>query len=353
MEKDAFCEGEWWLTAQDGGPEVVEARHAIAEHQGWDPDSWFSDKSNLEELYELIESSAADLLTELEEAVDENSQKAWLDKVVETVQPAGEGAPGAAGGAAAKKEAAAPGQAGAAAPATAAPATGAAAPPATTNEAAAQTQAAAAPAAADAAPNTAAGQQDGQDAAAAPQAQSAASSAPAQQAAPGASPAPGHAAPAAPAPASHAAAPQPATASPAPASHAAAPQPAAASHEAAPQAAAAHAAAAQPAAAAPSWNAQWGMFLRFHEGKYEYAISNVLADGVGTEAPGGQPDGNWHPDQASAAAARSEYAHVKTDLTAIFNDTSNNLDPKDLNEALADPELAAAIAAMEADLQDL
>jgi hypothetical protein len=100
-----------------------------------------------------------------------------------------------------------------------------------------------------------------------------------------------------------------------------------------------------------TWNAQWGMFLRFQNGNYEYALSTVLTDGAGVDSPEGQPDGTWHPDQESAAVARSEAEGHKRDLAAIFDE--HGLDPAQLEKILHDPQLEASLGAMEEDLADL
>lgn len=50
----------------------------------------------------------------------------------------------------------------------------------------------------------------------------------------------------------------------------------------------------ETAASAPvTWSADWGMFLRFENGAYQYSLSQVLSDVPGTAEPTGQPDGTW------------------------------------------------------------
>ena len=105
------------------------------------------------------------------------------------------------------------------------------------------------------------------------------------------------------------------------------------------------------AEAPATWDAQWGMFLRYQNGNYEYALSTVLLDGPGVDAPEGQPDGVWHPDQDTAVAARNEAAVWKNEVTEIFD--QHGLEPAEVQKILHDPALEASLEAMEADLADL
>lgn len=120
----------------------------------------------------------------------------------------------------------------------------------------------------------------------------------------------------------------------------------AANPQAAQSAAANAAAAAQP----PVWDSQWGMFRRLVDGNYEYALSNMLADGPGTANAAGEPDGAWKKTQEEAAAARNLVAGLKDTLNEMVQDTNIPLDQQQVNQALRDPNFQQDLAAAQAEL---
>lgn len=108
--------------------------------------------------------------------------------------------------------------------------------------------------------------------------------------------------------------------------------------------------AAQPAEP-PVWDAQWGMFRRLVDGNYEYALSNLLADGPGVANAAGAPDGNWKKTQEEAAGARNVAAELKQTLNEMVQDDNINLNQEQMNQALADPNFQQNLAAAEEELE--
>lgn len=111
------------------------------------------------------------------------------------------------------------------------------------------------------------------------------------------------------------------------------------------------------AAAEVTWDAQWGMFLRFADGKYEYSLSNMLSDGPGVDTPAGQADGTWHGTAEEASAARQQVVELKDTFSELVANPDVPISEEDLNAALQDPDfqknLAEADAALEAELAAL
>lgn len=114
------------------------------------------------------------------------------------------------------------------------------------------------------------------------------------------------------------------------------------------------AAEAAPAAPAdPQWDANWGMFTRYENGNYEYALSNVMADGPGAAAPAGQPDGKWHQSTDAAGAARQEVMELKATYQEIAADPeAAGITPEVLDQVLSDPAFQANLAEAEKQLDE-
>jgi hypothetical protein len=107
-----------------------------------------------------------------------------------------------------------------------------------------------------------------------------------------------------------------------------------------------------------TWDAGWGMFLRYTDGKYLYSLSRVLADGPGTDTPAGEPDGTWYDTREAATAARSQVAELRTTVSDFVNDDEDAISPEALDAALSTPgfkemvdnankDLEAALAAID------
>jgi hypothetical protein len=254
VEREEFATSEWWLTSTEVSSGLIDARSQIADQQGWDRASWFSDPDKLQELCTILESGGDYLLVQLDSAGDEAAQLQWLQDVLSFLPPAG--SPAQDDASRGERAAPAPWEGGAA---------GGAAGPQSASEERAETG-------------------DGGQATGAGDGESGGGEAPAEE-------------------------------------------------------------------VSGTWNAQWGMFLRFQNGNYEYALSTVLMDGPGVDTPEGQPDGTWHPDQETAAAARNEAEGHKRDLAAIFDE--HGLEPAQLQKILHDPALETSLGAMEEDLADL
>ncbi|HMC40856.1 MAG TPA: hypothetical protein VKI19_14420 [Acidimicrobiales bacterium] len=307
MERDTFVDATqpWWLTQRElNNTTLVEQRDGLAQDLGWEK-QWFEAQNRVEELYQKVETADPDLLRQLDELVDENQQVEWM-KVLRTrlAPPTQNGAE--------SETAEAEGEA-----------TGQATPaedPGTWDDnwqmltrvgpgqvyqfAFSDDKVAIRPGstwmtaeeatAAKAAASTA---QNGQ----AEPAQSAAAEA-AESASPGGAPT-------------------------------------------------------APTEAEITWNEQWGMFLRQVDGNYEYALSNLLADGPGTPQPGGQPDGQWHNTQEAATAARTQVAELKETFSDLVANPDVPINQEDLEKALQDPNfqqnLSDAERALEQELAEL
>ena len=311
MDREAFTNVNeaWWLLENDPGLLVTQERDQLAVDLGWDKE-WYANQNRVVELFTLIENGQQRLLIELDDAVDDSKRVEWLAAVRQLTAPAAE-APASNGSAAA------------------APAAAAAAPAAAAAEDAGtwddnwQMLTRLGPdnayqfALSDDRRTVKAGtnwmSQD--EATAARQAPAAAT--------------PGAAEPNA-----------PAAAASAPASPNAEPE-----------------AGAPAAQATATWDPSWGMFLRYEGDKYEYALSNLLADAPGTDTPGGQPDGTWHATVEEATAARKAVADLKETFSELVADPQAPISQEDLDAALQDPNfqqnLSAAEAALEAELAAL
>jgi hypothetical protein len=335
MDKEAFTNVNeaWWLLENDPGLLVTQERDQLGVDLGWDRE-WYANQNRVVELFTLIENGHQRLLIELDDARDDPKRVAWLAAVRELTAPAAE-APASNDSTAAVPGAPAADGAGAGAPAAAAPGAAAAEDAGTWDDnwqmlTRLGPDSAYQFALSDDRRTVRAGtnwmSQD--EATAARQAPGAAASGAA---------APGAAAPGA----------QGAAEPNAPGAAASAP----ASPNAEPEAAA-------PAAqATATWDPSWGMFLRYEGDKYEYSLSNLLADAPGTDTPGGQPDGTWHATVEEATAARKAVADLKETFSDLVADPQAPISQEDLDAALQDPNfqqnLSAAEAALEAELAAL
>ena len=112
-----------------------------------------------------------------------------------------------------------------------------------------------------------------------------------------------------------------------------------------------------PPTATVTWDAQWGMFLRYADDKYEYALSGLLADAPGTDTPAGAPQGTWYATAGEATAARATVAELKDTFSDLVADPDVPISQEDLQAALQDPDfqqnLAEADAALERELAEL
>jgi hypothetical protein len=103
-----------------------------------------------------------------------------------------------------------------------------------------------------------------------------------------------------------------------------------------------------------TWDSDWGMFLRFADGKYSYALSNILADAPGVATPAGQPDGTWHQSPEAAAAARQEVIEMKQTFESLAADSQvEAVTPEIVEQVLRDPNFKENMAAAEAELNRL
>jgi hypothetical protein len=316
MQKEEFVNVSvaWWLLENDPGLLITQARDQLGMDLGWDRE-WYANENRVTELYNLIENNQQRLLTELDDAIDETKRVEWLVEVRELLAPAPAEAPNKAH-------------------------------EAETPEAEAQEHGAQASEAQPTAGVEAGGTWDDNwqmlTRVGADNAYQFAFSDDRRTVRPGAT---------------WMSQEEATTAKQTPAANepAAASEPAAAAGEGA--AAASAPAAAAPAAAAVTWDPQWGMFLRYADDKYEYALSDLLADAPGIDTPAGQPDGKWHATMEEATNARQAVAELKNTFSDLVADPQVPISEEDLQAALQDPNfqqnLAAADAALEAELAEL
>lgn len=299
MERQAFVEigpEPWWLQQRDLDYRLVELRLELGTtHFAWNDPEWYLDTVHLDELYRYLESSQPQLLHELDEAIDAEQRLQWLLRVRDLrKQPAESG------------------------PAQQAETTVAAQAAPEVPQAKADPRVEMAPSwdeswqmlyRVDADGNYQLAFSDDQ-----------------RTVRPGSAwMSPGEAT----------AAKQAATQAPAPSEAAVA--------------------AVAPAAASPdppaSWDKTWGMFLRYVDGKYEYALSNVLGDAPGTDTPTGQPDGNWQPTAEAAGQARQQAAAATANVTELLANPDDPVSQEALDAALTTPGFQQMMEEAQAELE--
>jgi hypothetical protein len=101
MDRTQFISSEftWWLNADGLEFNTAELRKDVGSHLGWDRGSqWYLEPSRLEELYYLLEARSPELLREVDEATDDVRRQAWMQKLVDLVNPASSKEQGAVSG---------------------------------------------------------------------------------------------------------------------------------------------------------------------------------------------------------------------------------------------------------------
>lgn len=94
---------------------------------------------------------------------------------------------------------------------------------------------------------------------------------------------------------------------------------------------------------AASWDANWGMFLRYVNNSYQYSLSTVLADGPGTATPTGSSDGHWHDSPESAGAARHESTQLRDSLNEMAQNPDIPISAEDVAQVMKDPNYQQAM----------
>ena len=69
-------------------PALEERRRSLGQCRGWTDLQWYGDARKLEELYLFLEQTVPVLLRDLDDAVDVDRRKRWLDELIEKKQPA-------------------------------------------------------------------------------------------------------------------------------------------------------------------------------------------------------------------------------------------------------------------------
>ena len=91
MQREQFLDLEsepWWLLERELDPALEERRRSLGQCWGWTDVRWYADPRKLEELYLFLEQTVPDLLRDLDDAVDVDRRKKWLDELIEKKQPA-------------------------------------------------------------------------------------------------------------------------------------------------------------------------------------------------------------------------------------------------------------------------
>ena len=92
MQREQFLDVEsepWWLLERELDPALEERRRSLGQCWGWTDLQWYGDARKLEELYLFLEQTGPVLLRDLDDAVDVDRRKRWLDELIEKKQPAG------------------------------------------------------------------------------------------------------------------------------------------------------------------------------------------------------------------------------------------------------------------------
>ena len=92
MQRERFLDLEsegWWLLERELDPALEERRRSLGQCWGWTDLQWYGDARKLEELYLFLEQTVPVLLRDLDDAVDVDRRKKWLDELIEKKQSAG------------------------------------------------------------------------------------------------------------------------------------------------------------------------------------------------------------------------------------------------------------------------
>lgn len=87
MEKQAFVGIDadlWWLLAADLPSPLEDRRRLLGTAFGWTDPQWFSQGDLMTQLYDHLSSARPDLLTRLDETLDDDRQLVWIDDAIAT-----------------------------------------------------------------------------------------------------------------------------------------------------------------------------------------------------------------------------------------------------------------------------
>jgi hypothetical protein len=91
MQKDHFIDPQsedWWLVAATLDSALEARRLELGRAWGWNHAGWYTESSNLVEVYTWVADNRSDLLEALDYAEDVSRQLKWLEDLLESVQAA-------------------------------------------------------------------------------------------------------------------------------------------------------------------------------------------------------------------------------------------------------------------------
>ncbi|HWE56690.1 MAG TPA: hypothetical protein VG435_14350 [Acidimicrobiales bacterium] len=95
MERDLFVDAEgqgWWLLEDDLDDQLDGQRHELGTSFGWTDLAWYKQRTNLETLYTFLSTEQDALLRSLDEAIDDDKRRSWLDELLSVRAPEDDGA---------------------------------------------------------------------------------------------------------------------------------------------------------------------------------------------------------------------------------------------------------------------
>jgi hypothetical protein len=92
MTREEFLGAEqepWWLLQRDLTSDIEVLRVRLGQTQGWVDPLWYTEHDKLEELYRLLDEGGPILLSELDQAIDDDRRRRWVESVIEHLRPSG------------------------------------------------------------------------------------------------------------------------------------------------------------------------------------------------------------------------------------------------------------------------
>jgi hypothetical protein len=91
MTRDEFVavgqENPWWLLQRDLPSQLETLRVSLGQTQGWGDPQWYTDQYKRDQLYTTIERGGSTCLTDLDQAIDDERRRIWLESLVAQFSP--------------------------------------------------------------------------------------------------------------------------------------------------------------------------------------------------------------------------------------------------------------------------
>jgi hypothetical protein len=81
VDRQHFSGTDWWLVEPGPGDAVARARTDVGDRFGWFDESWYTDHSKLEELYNHLHSHQPQLLEDVDYATSDDQRVHWLHQI--------------------------------------------------------------------------------------------------------------------------------------------------------------------------------------------------------------------------------------------------------------------------------